>query len=328
MVTSYDVAREAGVSQATVSRVINGNPRVDHTSRARVLDALNRLGWVPNASAKAMSTARAGAIGLVASEMANPYFPYLLDAVTRAAKDRGLTVIVWNDDEDDAPMAHAGVASGAVDGVMFAAARTTTTGIDALAERGVPVIAVSRASPHSVVDTVTSDHEGSAEAAATFLLERGRHDIAGIFGDRAAFASPARERGFRRALDIAGISVPESRWLVGETSYQQGWLAVDHLLADGALPDTLYCAADVIGYGALARLREAGIRVPDDVWVMGTDGLPMSGWSIFDLTTMEQPVTTMAETAVDLLLRRIDDPKVEHEDIRLPLTLKVRGTTG
>ncbi|MBK1787237.1 LacI family DNA-binding transcriptional regulator [Prauserella cavernicola] len=328
MVTSRDVAHAAHVSQATVSRVLNGNTRVAPEARERVLRALDELGYVPNASAKAMRTARAGAVGIVASEMLNPYFPRLLDALTREARERDLTVLLWNDDDPAAPMAQAGVKSGAVDAVIFAAAKQETTGVDQLASRGVPVMLVNRADPGNPVDQVTSDHEGSGYAAAAYFLDRGRDDLATVFGPRDTFASPARERGFRRCLAERGVEVATRRWFVGTTSYEHGWASATALLESGTLPSAVFCSADLIAFGVISALRRGGVRVPEDVWVMGNDGLPMSEWDPFDLTTHRQPIEEIAKQGMDRLVARMAGEHGEPRRIMIPTELIVRGSTA
>ncbi|MHC9297016.1 LacI family DNA-binding transcriptional regulator [Mycobacterium sp. LTG2003] len=328
VVTSHDVARAAGVSQATVSRVLNGNERVTPEIRERVQRALADLGYVPNASAKSMRTAKSGAIGIVAADLTNPYFPRLLDALSREARGRGLNVLLWNDDDPEAPMAQAGVAAGSVDAVVFAAARQSTVGVNILADRGFPVMLVNRGWPDSRVDQVTSDHEASGYAAADYYLTRGRTRIAAMFGARDTFASPAREVGFRRRLEESGVTVSPDRWFVGDTSYEHGWACARRILESRPLPDAVFCSADLIAFGAMSAFRAGGVRIPDDMWLMGNDGLPMSAWEPFDLTTHRQPIEDMAREGMDLLVSRIGGAQHEPRRVLLPTELIVRGSTA
>jgi LacI family transcriptional regulator len=293
-----------------------------------VLRALDELNYVPNASAKSMRTARSGTVGIVAAEILNPYFPILLDAFTRAARDRGLGVLLWNDADPEAPTARQAVAARAVDGVIFAAARNNLAAIEALSAQGVPVILANRAPADIGADQVTSDHERAGRDAAGYLLARGHADLAAIFGPRDSFASPARERGFRTRLEESDVHVPDERWLVGETGYEHGRASAERLLATGRLPAAVYCSADIIAFGVLSALKDAGVRVPEDVWVMGNDDLPMSSWSTFDLTTFRQPVDEIASAGLDLLVSRIGGAKDAPHRVALATTLVVRGSTG
>ena len=328
MVTSHDVARAAGVSQATVSRVLNGNSRVTPEVRDRVQAALDELGYVPNASARAMRMAKSGTVGIVTSELLNPYVPRLLDAFSTEARERGLSVLLWNDDDPRAAMAQEGVSSGSVDGVIFTAAKQTTVGVDILAKNGIPVLLANRASGDSAVDQVTSDHEGSGYSAANYFLSHDRTDLATVFGPRDTFSSPARERGFRRRLDEAGVSVADERWLVGETSYEHGWDSAMRIAEQRPLPSAVFCSADLIAFGAISAFHHLGIRVPDDLWVMGNDGLPMSAWEPFDLTTHRQPIDEIARLGMDRLVARMGGEADEPQRIVIPTELIVRGSTA
>jgi LacI family transcriptional regulator len=324
-ITSRDIAKAAGVSQATVSRVLNGSPRVTEETRARVVAAMEAARWVPNAQAKAMRTAKAGAIGIVTSEIQNPFLPYLLDELTRVAREIGVNVVVWNDDDPEMPLATAGLAAGTVDGVMFTAARSGMHGIDRLIDRGVPVLLANRADTASTADIVMTDHRGTGERAAEFLLDHGRRDIAAVFGPDDTFASPAREAGFRAAMHRGGATLGFAAH--GVTSYETGFAATRSLLEQGT-PDAIFCSSDIIAYGALDALRGAGIDVPGTTWVVGIDGLPMSSWRAFDLTTFEQDVTAVAHGAVERLLARIDGETSEARHALVPARLVERGSTA
>lgn len=326
--TSRDVARVAGVSQATVSRVINQPHLVDPATRDRVQAAFDETGYVPNAIAKAMRTSRAGTIGIISSEIQNPFLPLLLDELTRAARLRHVNVVVWNDDDPAAPMATSGVGSGSVDGLLFTAARANSPGIDNLISRGVPVMLCNRASLSSRADVVMSDHYGSGYAAGSYFVAHGRRKLAAIFGPPDSFASPARQAGFRKAVLDGGLDLPDSRVSEGTTSYETGYAGAMRLLDHRDPPDAVFCSSDIIAYGALDALRERGIGIPDDVWVAGIDGLPMSGWKAFDLTTWRQPVQQIAQQAVDVLLDRIGGRRDSLERIALPTELQPRRSTA
>lgn len=326
-VTSYDVARAAGVSQATVSRVLNGNTQVSPAIRERVLEQLEILSYVPNASAQSMRTAKANAIGIVASEILNPYFPRLLDALTREARDLGLNVLLWNDDDPDAPMAQSGAAAGTVDGIIFATVRENTRAVERLAARGFPVVVVNRGRANSTVDCVSSDHESSGYAAADYFIRNGKRNLAAVFGPRDTFASPARESGFRGRLSESQIIVPPDRWLIGETTYEHGCHAAELLLRSGVLPDAVFCSADIIAFGLINTLRANGVHVPDDLWVMGNDDLPMSEWGPFDLTTHRQPIDEIAQEGLKMLVERIDGDQSDPRRTLLSTELIVRGST-
>jgi LacI family transcriptional regulator len=325
--TSRDVAERAGVSQATVSRVLNGNYPVAAETRARVMAALEATGYVLNAQAKAMRTSQSGSIGLVASEIQNPYFPYLLDELTRAASKFNVHSIVWNDDSGDVAIATAGLASGTVDGLIFTTAREGMAGIDALIARGAPIVLCNRAPLDSAADVVMNDHEGSGRGSADYLLGQGRTRIAAIFGSPDTFATPLRERGFMAALKDAGVSIPPQLVQRGRTGYETGRDAALRLLDSGTPFDSLFCSSDVIAFGAIDALRSRGVRIPEDVWVAGIDGLRISSWGAYDLTTHQQNVSEIARRAVGRLLDRVAGESDHVLDL-IPAHLTIRGSTA
>ena len=327
MVTSRDIAKRAGVSQPTVSRVLNGIPTVAPEIRERVLLALEETGYVPNAQAKAMRTARSGVVGIATTEIQNPFLPYLVDALTSAAQTIGLTTIVWNDPNPDTPMAVEGAASGAVDGVVFTAARDHIRGAVSLSERGFPIVLCNRAPDTAPVDVVTSDHFSSGADSAQYLLDHGRTRIAAVFGPADTFAGVARQRGFRGAMRDREVALDESWVRSGPTTYDFGMTAIGSILETGR-PDAIFCSSDIIAFGVLDGLRKARISVPDDVWVCSIDGLPMSSWRAFDLTTRAQNIPLIARETMEAIARRIGGDNAQPWRHELSTELVVRGTTA
>lgn len=233
-----------------MSRVLNGVPTVAPEIRARVLKGLAETGYVPNAPARAIRTSRAGAIGIATTEIQNPFLPYLVDALTTAARNHDLTTIVWNDPDPAMPMAAAGAASGAVDGIVATATRSHVRGLLPLADKGFPVLLCNRAPDDVPIDVVTSGHVDSGAASAEYLARHGKRDVAAVFGPSDTFASPARERGFRAAAAEQGIRLRESRIPHGPTSYDSGFDAMTSLASDG-LPEAVFCSSDIIALACL-----------------------------------------------------------------------------
>jgi len=329
MVTSHDVAREAGVSQTTVSRVLNGSEKVHPETRARVMAAFSALSYAPNASAQAMRTRRAGSIGVVASDMTNPFFPELLDALSRETHRHGFKMILWNQDDDDASESVIeGVSRGLVDGVCVASAASGVTDLSPLNRLSVPLVFVNRGMSGYAADQVTSDNAGAARMAAEYLYAAGRRRIAAVFGPKNINTGPEREEAFLAYLQSKGLRVPPEWTYRGASAFRTGYDAVEHLLRAPELPDTIFCNSDLIAFGAINALRSRGVRVPEEVWIMGIDGLPMSGWEVFDLTTVSQPIELMAREAIDLLIGRIQGSTAEPATLHLPTTLVVRGSTA
>lgn len=329
MVTSHDVARLAGVSQTTVSRVLNGSDKVRGDTRDRVVAAAEQLNYAPSAAAKSMRTRRTGSIGVIASDITNPFFPTLLDALSRETRRHGFEMILWNHDDDSA--AHAAVDSvsrGLVDGVCVASATSGITDVETLRRIRVPIVLANRSIDGLAVDQVTSDNAGAARDAASYLLASGRRRIAAIFGPRNISTGPERERAFLEQLTAHGVGIPAHWTKRGPSSYETGYVAVQEILDTQDIPDTLFCNSDLIAFGAINAMRSRGVRIPEDVWILGIDGLPMSAWEVFDLTTVAQPIEEMAERSVGLLVDRVQGVAAEPSVIQLPTSLVVRGSTA
>jgi LacI family transcriptional regulator len=328
VVTSHDVARLAGVSQTTVSRVLNDSEKVHPATRERVMAAFEQLNYAPSAPAQAMRTRRAGSIGVVASDITNPFFPELLDALSRETHRRGLKMILWNQDDDAASQSVVeGVSRGLVDGVLVASAASGVTVVNPLKRLTVPLVFVNRGMSGFPADQVTSDNAGAARQAAEYLYSTGRRRIAAVFGPKNINTGPEREDAFLASLAEHSVTVPSAWTYRGASAFRTGYDSVLNLVDSGDLPDTLFCNSDLIAFGAINALRSRGIRIPEDMWVIGIDGLPMSGWEVFDLTTVSQPIESMAHDAVELLIGRINGSTDGPVTLHLPTTLVVRGST-
>lgn len=329
MVTSHDVARLAGVSQTTVSRVLNGSEKVLEATRERVMAAAEQLNYVPSAAAQSMRTRKTGAIGVIASDITNPFFPALLDALSRETHRHGFEMILWNHDDDAAAASVIeSVSRGLVDGVCVASAVAGSTDIEMLRRIRVPLVFANRRIEGIAVDCVTSDNAGAARQAAAYLAGAGRTRIAAVFGTRNISTGPERESAFVGRLAEEGITIPERWTRRGPSSFETGYAAAQEILDAGDVPDTIYCNSDLIAFGAINAMRKRGVRVPEDVWIMGVDGLPMSAWEVFDLTTVRQPIEQMAERSVELLVERIHGSTAKPESVSLPTELIIRGSTA
>lgn len=327
MVTSRDVARVAGVSQTTVSRVLNGNANVSPATRERVLAALEN--YVPNAQARAMRTNRTRTIGVVATNITNPYFPQLVEALNAAAQRRDLRMLLWSDANASADAAVQGARMGLVDGICFASASGSNEGVRALLGTRIPLVLVNRGVQPLITDQVTSNSEQIGSLVARYLLENGHRDIGIIGGPDDVMVISQRRQAFLLALARSGISVRDEWLHRGPLAYATGHEGAMRLFAEGAPhPSAIFCGNDLIAFGAMGALRQLGIRVPDDVWVVGLDDLPMASWEVFDLTTVRQPVEEMAEHALEMLCRRIEGDTSEPEEVLLDVEFVVRGSTA
>lgn len=327
--TSLGIAQVAGVSQATVSRVLAGHPGVKPATREKVLATVQLMDYRPNSIARAMRTNKNGNIGVVVSRLSNPIYPEMLQTIAARLRDIGHRMVVWNLDEGDEAAALAAVRESVVDGVLM----TTVTAAsqrtyEAIMQRA-PVVLVHRIVEGWPCDQVTSDNLGGARAVADYLVQGGRRRIALIAGPVRASTIRDRIKGFKSRL--AELGYPLNRALSVEVdtfSHQSGVEVAKYLFDLATPPDALFCVNDVLALGARDAARVRSINVPEQLWIVGYDDIEMCSWPAFDMTTVRQPLEAMVRKAVALLERRI---KGEHGDYATALfdnELVVRGSTA
>ena len=329
--TSHDVAREVGVSQSTVSRAIRRDPRVHPGTAARVLSAAERLGYAPNASARSLVTSHTGIVAVVLADITNPFYPQLVEALHEQLARTGYRMILFNERTDS--RGDGGIerllGSGGADGAVFLSVTIDAGVADLLASTPVPTVLLNRDAEAPLVDHILADQEGGAAQVAELLVRLGHTRIAFIGGPANTSTSRGREAGFQAALERHGRSLPPAMTRVGEFTHQSGFQWAMELLNSDEPPTAIFCANDVIAFGALDATRRLQIKVPEQVSIVGFDDIPMAGWEAFALTTVRQQLTEMARDAARLLIARIEDRDAgDPRRIVFPTHLVQRSTTG
>jgi LacI family transcriptional regulator len=326
--TSWDVAREAGVSQATVSRVLNEDPRVAEPTRARVLDVVRRLNYTPNAIARGLVSRRTTLVGVVVSDIVNPFYPQLLEAIAERLDDRGLKMVLFNayGREEDAYAKL--LLEQRVDGIILTAAIRGSAMVRQLVEHGLPVVLTNRHDEGVSVDRAVGDNQAGAATAAAHLRELGHDRIAVITGHPDASTSDERLEGFRRGLADLGSAVDDDLVLRADFQAGRAYDITLELLARPDRPTAIFALNDLMAFGVLNAAAHAGVEVPRQLSVMGFDDVWMAGWERFNLTTVHQPLAEMARSSVDLLTERMGEPTRSVRKLVFPSTLVVRGTTA
>jgi LacI family transcriptional regulator len=341
VVTLYDVARLAGVSTATVSRVVHGQDRVRDVTRARVLEIIDQLGYVPDGAAQSLSRRRKDVIGLVCVErrsarqddienMSLLYYDEILRAVESRIRDHSWDLLItYLQGKEEREFARLRSLSGKVDGLLIGEGIVPSALLARLAER-VPVVVIAGTPDERAADVVIADNRSGSAALVTHLIaDHGRRRLFHVDGPPTA--PDARER--RLGLEQVLSSHPGSR-IVGSYrgffSVQSGEEAAEELLAahDGQLPDAVVCANDQMAIGVLQAFARAGVRVPQDVSVVGFDGIYPGGLSDPPLTTVHQPMRLLGERACDRLLDRIARPGLRPRVELLPTELVLRVSCG
>jgi LacI family transcriptional regulator len=329
--TISDVARRAGVSTMTVSRVINSSGYASREVRERVLAAVAELGYVPNALARSLHVKRTHTLALVLTDIGNPFFTTVARGVEDAASSQGFTVMFCNTDEsEEEELAHVRLLlQKQVDGLLLVPAASSSQAVDLARQRGVPVVVLDRRVMGAAVDTVRCDSEGGAHAIVSHLIELGHRGIAVLSAAPDASVVTDRVAGARRATDESGVPLPGSHVLYGKPETESGKEMARVALALEPRPTALFATNNFIAIGAFAALREAGLVVPDDISLAGFDDLPDS--LILDpfLTVAAQPAYEMGQTGAELLLQRLQETgPAEPVDVVLPTELRVRRSTA
>ncbi|MBO0679145.1 LacI family DNA-binding transcriptional regulator [Mycolicibacterium sp. S2-37] len=327
MPTSHDVARLAGVSQATVSRALSGGS-VSAETRKRILEAAQAVGYVPNLGARAMKTGRVNTVGVVVADLKNPFYPEILDALTWYLDGAGQKVTLWNSDGPGNDAALEAINAGSVDGVIFTTVTEASAPLRAALDGHKPVVLINRTVESLACDQVSSDNVTGGRNVADYFLDNGRREIAFIGGPFAASTARDRFRGFSERLTEVDRPLAPERTLVGPFSHDFGYSATNRLLNADARPNAIFCSNDLIAFGALDAARAVGVAVPADLWVVGYDDIAMSAWPAFDLTTVHQPSRAMAEAGAQALLDRIRQPTAPYRTLTFRSQLVVRGSTA
>ena len=308
--TMKHVAARAGVSIKTVSNVVNGSDRVASETRRRVQAAIDELGFVPNATARSLRSGRSGVIALALPELHAPYFGELAQHVVGAAGERGWTVLVdaTGGEADRERLAAAGIRPHLIDGLIFSPLALRAADLPEVGA-GPPTVLLGERVTDAAVDLVTVDNHAVAAAAVEHLVGLGRRRIAAVGAQSTETGVTARLRleGYRKALDRAGL--PEDDRLVVQAARwhrTEGGAGVQSLLDAGCTLDAVFCFNDLLALGVLHALAEAGVRVPDDVAVVGVDDIEDGRFSQPSLTTVALDKEEIARTAVELLAARID----------------------
>lgn len=327
-----DVAREAGVSASTVSRVMSRPSMVAGSTRARVERVIAELGYRPSRVARRLrvEAGRSKLIGLIIPDIQNPFFADLARGVEDAAREKGFAVFLGNSDEDPVKESHYldVLRAEAVDGVILPPAAGSDDPLRALVGGGVPVVCVDRRRDGAAVDTVVMDNRRGARDATAHLIELGHRRIGFIEGLPGLSTSRERLHGYREALETAGLSPDPAMVGSGGSREVGGRTAAERLLELEPRPTALIVGNGVMTLGALEAIRVRGLRVPDDVALIGYDDAPWARVVEPPLTVVRQTASELGRRAMELLIRRLDDPDREPECVMLQPELVVRGSCG
>lgn len=331
--TLEDIAKQAGVSRSTVSRVVNGQPNVREHVRRRVLEVIETTGYHPNVAARALASQRSWTLGLVIPRSVNsfftdPYFPRLLQGIAQACNQAnytlGLFLVSTKEDEDKVfPRVSR---RGMLDGILVQSGQIGDRLIDGLVDSGVPLVILGRPVAAHEVSYVDVDNVSAAANAVTYLARSGHKRIGTITGPANTTVSIDRRLGYLRALAEQGLPVDDA--LVAEADFTEagGYDAARRLLPAG--PSAIFAASDMMAIGGMRAAREAGLSVPGDIAFVGFDDLPFAAVSHPQLTTVRQPIFEFGQKAVEVLIDQIENGVEPPRRIIMDTELVVRASCG
>ena len=327
-----EVARLAGVSTATVSRTLSKPARVNAATRERVLEVVRQTGYTPNSAGRSLRAARSMMVLVVIPTFITPFFSELLLGIDQALSARGYSFLIGNLHDARHKEAHLVevVQSGQVDGVILLNGQMLQGPMRrSLADTGVPTVAVSVPAAHGVPAVLVQDREAAA-MLAEHLLALGHRRIGYVTGPAGNHNEIERWAGFRDTLLAAGLAETDITRYPGNFHVASGFAAGRKFLADPVRPTAVFAASDMMAIGFMRAVHASGLRVPQDVSVVGFDGIEFADFCEPPLTTVRQPREAMGREAAELLVRLIRGEAAPGPDmtVRLPLTLRQGGSTA
>jgi DNA-binding LacI/PurR family transcriptional regulator len=322
--TSIDVARAAGVSQSAVSRVFTPGASVSKSTKEKVLQASAALGYKPNVLARAMITGRSRIIGLVVAYLDNQFFPLALELLSNKLQQKGYHILIFT-----APNTTEGVEGVVndlmayqVDGIITASVSMTSDLIEKLRVAGMPTVLFNRGQDKVSVSSVTSANFEGARKATRFLLKGGHDRISHISGWQGSSTGRDRQSGFLMEMEKADCT-PFSV-MDGMYDREEAMACAENMLSGSSIPDAIFVGNDHMAFGVIDVIRSKGLEPGRDVSVVGYDDVPMAAWDCYGLTTIRQPVNSMVDSTVSLILGMIETGDLAPERVEIDGPLVVR----
>lgn len=333
-ITIEEIARMAGVSRSTVSRVLNNHPSVRSQVRERVLGVIREQDYAPNAAARSLASNRSRVISLViprsaAQIFSDPFFPLIIQGISEAAAAMGYFLML---SMLTAEMEHGfynQVLRGRhVDGVLIVSSDIDDPLLPLLMRDQTPLVLIGRHPYLGGLDWVDVDNREGGRLATAHLIGLGHRRIGTITGPLGMVAGLDRRDGYKQALSEAGITIDPALIVEGDFTQESGYRAMKRLLSLPAPPRAAFIASDAMAFGALRATNEAGLRVPEDLAIVGYDNVPMSAYTTPPLTTVAQPIIELGVAAVQALVRQLEPAPQPGPLARLPARLVVRASCG
>ena len=325
-ISMVDIARMAGVSIATVSRVLNKNGRYSAETEKKVLQVVEKYNYAINPNAQGLRTNRTKTIGIIIPDITNEYFSHIVRSVESSVIPLGYNVFVCDSNENvDYEAFHiASLQSKGVEGIIYISARTSVDEVST--EFTVPVVYIDRR-PGVEFNYVSSDNEMGGFLATQELIKKGCRKIAIIHDVNSYSTVNKRIQGYLNALKKYGAEIDDSRIVSCRVSYEDARQAVKKLISDGVEFDGVFCTTDTMALGVLRGLKESGKKVPKDVKLVGFDGITHTEISDPPISTVVQDTEQLGKRSVDVLMDLINNNANKVHEYTIPVALSVRGST-
>jgi len=325
-ITMDDVAKSAGVALSTVSRALSDNPRVNITTRERIKKLAREMGYVPSAIARGLATQRTFSLGVVVRDIVDPFLAELVRLMDMHALELGYSLILshaGNDERRELAAIHI-LRQKRVDAIIMPDSSVSDSFLSRVADHGIPVVLLNRMSyPYSI----GIDHIAAGEMAANHLLDLGHRRVAYIGGLRCKAESDDRQKGYERALAIRGLVVDRALIALGDSWPEGGQICMRQFLNLEHPPTAVFCFNDLTALGAIGAIHSAGLRVPQDISVVGFDDITLASFLHPPLTSIAQDKEQMAKLAVEMA-NALATGKPAPERTILPGRLVVRASTS
>jgi len=328
--TVKEVARQAGVSAASVSRALSGAGGVRESVRSRVLEAARALSYLPNRAARDLRVRFSRAVGVLIPDIENPFFTSLVCGIEDVLRktDYSLLLASYNEDPDQESRRLEVFRADAVRGLIFAASRTPSRLYAELAKTGMALVAVSRDVARLPVDQVTVANQEGAYAAASHLIQLGHKRIAIVNGPLELTTARDRQLGYEDALREAGLGVEQNLIVHCPFTQSEGRAAMRRLLELADPPTAVFAGSNLLTLGALQAIHERQLAIPEEIAIVGFDEMPWAMSLRPPLTTVAQPAFDVGRTAAELLLGRVREPSLPRRQVVLETQLIVRSSCG
>lgn len=328
--TIQDVAKLAGISTATVSRVLNNYPHIREDVRDRVLVAIKHLNYEPNRVAQRLRANRSRLIGIVVTDITNPFFNAIMASIEAVFFDQGFSVLMSNTNaipRKELDYLHM-MENEEIAGLIIAPSSENVDQVAEMAEAGLPIVVLDRRMPNARVDMVLADNVAGAQSAIDHLVSLGHRRIGHIGGRMALSSGRERYEGYKLAMEKHGLPIADGWVRFGDQQHASGYARALELLDETHPPTAWFVANNMMTLGALNAIHDRGKHIPDDIAIVGFDDMP---WSISlnpPLTVVAQPTLEIGQLASNMLLERIEQPELPSRMVVLDTKLIIRASCG